>query len=1555
MTSATVLRAEPSLAPITDIEAQPSLTSLLAQATPRQTLGVGDTQVLQPWGEGTLYQVYTRNGNFELRWRANEPTRFKQSDFLVFESRRPLDLQRDVSGGGNFPWERDNSSPLRRELERVLKEAHADSNRIAVPQPPGTPMSDNPLVRFYRGAGGAVRGLTGDTVEFLARIAIYMPSGNGMTMPMPITPESAQALAQTRQIQMQTSTDAGDAVARFNDVLGFAMGLPPDSPEVTFGRIAIGVAEGVEGLVGLGRGALALLRHGDDMLLVVRNAQVLDRLASPNPQQLGQTTRWVDQLTPEQYGALPAEVRQALRQGLLNNAGDAGATRALRRLDSFEQPGGNTGSGVRPRDNLPPAAANAANAANTSTPPADAALARYNRQLEVVGNYTRQIGNPIVRNNVSALAQQALHAGDELDLARLAQIRQQVENSLALNTRRQIADATFTDPEWQAALRQRLADQAGTDPSRNASLANSPQWVQSQAQDIALDRLDGALFNGSGVPQGARDAWRTAAQSWAQQALPSNPAQALEQLAAQPAWQQALLREIAISRIAGFDHASLGALARTSPDAARELATLRQRVAGALDNGFYDASGLKNLLASGGTRARVQLLRDAVAQQIGGDSPLAAAVQRHAINQGTGERALVDLLTSPQSRVNFMKEALVNETLRAPGQKLNRAEQARLRGAIEARLAELGSDAARMQYLKDLSNSSQTLGRLTAPPTATATATPTPASTPTTAVVPPSASTRAPDPVPPDPQAQPPRDTRPTDPPGATAPTLPEQQLAGGVFQRGNQIVLRSPDLEVVLPPGYRFGPIEGFANLGGEGSGYTTISGHGTLMPNALRQANVPTLVTVPEGTRVVLLTPPGAVLGSRLGGYIDNRSFTVNYGIDTPHIVPIRVPYRVLEAGQTLPNAVVTPPNGLNIPNRPDVITVSDEQQARALSQMLKPNMGTVVINICAPVQGAPRTRWSNLQFEEFGVVNPYSLKRTHYGLPAAGDAPPPADPRSRSTPPPADEPTPPPDEPTPPLDPSDWNLTMGQSVFGKLPEPSNPLPWPTGLGRDPLAPTPALQMTDPITGQPLQLDPSGRIVPTAPTVQSPVTARQLGVDELTLPQRAQLDRVGFQRFGPRFSIKVGDYSVIVDMWGQRDPNQVVNLSQVLAALRSSGQGQAVTSSSDLAERIAQTLAERAPPGWGWAVKAGAPGPTAGSNTAGVNLGNYIEIGDLQSAVDRGAVLYDPAAPLGARYRLNTTTNAAGEPVMVVPLEVTLGWRSAVAPTSLPGVPPLPVKVSFSRASETKLPLSGPLNAELLEVLNAGLNNPLGSQVWHDAGTLGVRSVRQINFALPGMLPREGAYNLPQGWTRLETELLTPAQRDNPNAWSTFTKATGSAGGSLFGIGGQLGFSTERVERLATDFGPLITQTYDQPAPGGALARPSSVTPFTFIAGTQGGSGNYTLTEILPDAASALRAQGQYVQPDVNGRLIVPQRGTLTMPGSVLNTLNGFAVEASDIARIVSFLRSLDPAGTSGQANAQQVFDIVSRLRIGQPLDSPGIDLLRDAIRRYAEPAQP
>lgn len=422
------------------------------------------------------------------------------------------------------------------------------------------------------------------------------------------------------------------------------------------------------------------------------------------------------------------------------------------------------------------------------------------------------------------------------------------------------------------------------------------------------------------------------------------------------------------------------------------------------------------------------------------------------------------------------------------------------------------------------------------------------------------------------------------------------------------------------------------------------------------------------------------------------------------------------------------------------------------------------------------------------------------------------------------------------------------------------------------------------------------------------------------------------------------------MAEAWSQRDPGRGIGLDGVLAGLRRAGQLQQVASSTDLAERVAQTLAERAPPGWGWSVKAAGANPTMGSTTAGVNLGNYIEVADLQAAVDSGAVLYDPGAPIGSRYRLNTVTNASGEAVMALPLQLIVGWRSAVVPTRMPGVPPLPVSVNLGRASETRTLLSGPIHAELLQALNAGLNNPLGVQFWHDAGTLSSRHVRQINFALPGMVPREGAYSLPKGWTRLEDQLLSEAQRRDPRAWATYTKATGTVGGSLFGIGGRVGFSTERVERVAPDHGPLIAQTYDLPAPGGALAVPSRVAPFTFSSGIQGQEG-YTLLEVLPDDPAAMRVQGQYVQPDVQGRLIVHARDTIALPGSVLNALNGFAVEAGDVPRIIAFLRALDPAGTSVKGPAQRVFEVVSRVQVGQPLSAEGIGLIREAIGRHAQ----
>jgi serine/threonine protein phosphatase 1 len=680
---------------------------LMAQSTPVRPSG--EEQVLQAWGNGVLYQAFTNQGTFQLRWRANEPAQYRQSDFLLFESPRPISLQRDATGNGplaNWPMGGDNRSPVRRAMDDVLDRAEAKSNRIEVPEPPGTPMSDNPLVRFYRGVGGAIRGLTGDAVEALARIAPYIPEGNGMVVPMALTPEQQRGLDQTRQLQQQTSNQAGNAVAGFNDTLGFAMGLPPDSPEVTFGRIAIGVAEGVEGLVGMGRGALSLVREGGAMRLAVRNTEILAKLARPNAQQLGRIAEYVDHLTPTEYGAMPTQLKTALRDGLQANAADTRAAQALRRLDELDggMPSSASSSATTPRQ-LP-----------GRTSATGGALTVNNANVEVVANYVQGIRNPIARQWVAYEANQRLAAGETLDLNSLARIQADVEKRLVLNTRQQIAQSTFTDPQLQAALRQRLADRAGTDVSQNAALANSPQLVQAEAQAVALARIDVGLFNGSGVPKAARERFRALSLDWAQQANPQNPALALEQLNARPEWQGTLLREVAIDQISGFRQSDVASLASTAPDKAHTLAELRLRIASQLDQNHSSAQSLKNLLATPGGSTRSAIVRDAVVDQIGGASPLRNALTNYTIEQGLGERELVELLGSPQVRLHAMRESLIRESTLEGGAALTPQQQGRLRQAIDAKTGTLRSQAEKEQFLKDLSNSPSLMGQMLAEP-----------------------------------------------------------------------------------------------------------------------------------------------------------------------------------------------------------------------------------------------------------------------------------------------------------------------------------------------------------------------------------------------------------------------------------------------------------------------------------------------------------------------------------------------------------------------------------------------------------------------------------------------------------------------------------------------------------------------------------------------------------------------------------------------------------------------------------------------------------------------
>jgi hypothetical protein len=66
-----------------------------------------------------------------------------------------------------------------------------------------------------------------------------------------------------------------------------------------------------------------------------------------------------------------------------------------------------------------------------------------------------------------------------------------------------------------------------------------------------------------------------------------------------------------------------------------------------------------------------------------------------------------------------------------------------------------------------------------------------------------------------------------------------------------------------------------------------------------------------------------------------------------------------------------VVASPGTLNTPDRPDIIVVRCSD-GKPLSALLKPNMGTVVINICSMVEGAPSTRWSDLRFNAGSTTN-------------------------------------------------------------------------------------------------------------------------------------------------------------------------------------------------------------------------------------------------------------------------------------------------------------------------------------------------------------------------------------------------------------------------------------------------------------------------------------------------------------------------------------------------------------------------------------------------------
>jgi hypothetical protein len=276
------------------------------------------------------------------------------------------------------------------------------------------------------------------------------------------------------------------------------------------------------------------------------------------------------------------------------------------------------------------------------------------------------------------------------------------------------SEGVFTDKTLQSQLGQRLTKDPRTNPSKNAMAAIDPQVVQASAMQLVMPKLLQTVFGGRTLARTAADAFTARATAWAKQESPSNPAGALERLAGSPATQAGLLRQTVIDQLTGSSAAAMKALGSSQPAAASALAARRQRLAEAVDRACPDAESQAKLLQQNAGNARAALLRAQAGTELGGSTPLASAVEAQLKAKGTGERDLVNLLSSPQARISAMKSALVEQWRGSSGREplLDDKSRRNLRKAIDSQLANIPGDPAKEQYLKDLAASGQTRARM---------------------------------------------------------------------------------------------------------------------------------------------------------------------------------------------------------------------------------------------------------------------------------------------------------------------------------------------------------------------------------------------------------------------------------------------------------------------------------------------------------------------------------------------------------------------------------------------------------------------------------------------------------------------------------------------------------------------------------------------------------------------------------------------------------------------------------------------------------------------------
>jgi hypothetical protein len=379
--------------------------------------------------------------------------------------------------------------------------------------------------------------------------------------------------------------------------------------------------------------------------------------------------------------------------------------------------------------------------------------------------------------------------------------------------------------------------------------------------------------------------------------------------------------------------------------------------------------------------------------------------------------------------------------------------------------------------------------------------------------------------------------------------------------------------------------------------------------------------------------------------------------------------------------------------------------------------------------------------------------------------------------------------------------------------------------------------------------------------------------------------------------------------------------------------------------------------------------------SERLGGSVGEFVHIPDVKAAVDSGALLYDPKAPLGQQYRFNTSVNEQGQRELRVPIEIMVGKQKSASLKDLlktlrvpdAALDQIPVNLRGRRWHAVTVKLEGAVGNDLLSSVERGLNSDV-----HIFKTTKSPDQLQPNkeFILPFrpvqmrlLPPSPTSIDLPEGMNSV-TDLVPKHLLHDTSKWTTVTAASANVwlpldlhlGPVNIDLGrGVAGPYVWRLEFPSSNAAQRYA--YEQSLPSSALPR-GSESRFTLLAKDTADGAPYFGNLGINDTP---------LDPQAQGRLVFSRSGPhddvqVPIQGAVVNALNGALVTAADYKAIATFIRQLDttrPPPLSGlpperaldtETNAAEVNAVLGSMRPGEPLQPEAVQAIWQLIRRYA-----